>query len=127
MKLIKQLFKPCIFIILNFLIVLALLFSLFIISSCFSWIPWYEDCMMQLLVIPFIVSPLLLVVGIMLFILGKTYHIAPFNKWLPFIAIGLLLFALLFSLQIAALTNIVLCLLTIAITVRHFWVVKKLK
>jgi len=127
MKPIEQLFKSRIFIILNLLLLLTLLFSLFIISSCFSWIPWYEDCMMQLLVIPFIVSPLLLVVGIMLFILGKTYHTAPLNKWFPFIAIGLLLFALLLTLRIAALINIVLCLLTIAITVRHFWVIKKLK
>ena len=76
----KKSFKPGIFIILNFMVLLALLFSLFILTSGFPCFSWHEESGAQMLAIPILVFPCLFIIGIMLFILGRFYHISPLNK-----------------------------------------------
>ena len=83
----ERLCKISIYVILNLLLLLTLLWSLTIYTSTFKGSPWYEPCGMQFLCILIFSDPAFLAVGVALLILSKYYRISRFNKLLPFIAI----------------------------------------
>jgi len=79
--------KKILFTISYLLSILALFFSLYVYSSFFPWLPWSDPCGMQIFVIVFLSSPILLFCGIFNFILSKFGKILTINKFLPFISL----------------------------------------
>ncbi|MBA3052371.1 hypothetical protein KKF70_03150 [bacterium] len=121
----KSIMKSFVFVVLNLLSVLVLLSALVIYTSLFKIMPWYEPCGMQFLAIFMVFDPAFLIIGISLLVLDRFFHISRLNKWLPFIAIigislpvfldgSISITTILFGTSI----GIVLCVLTIATTIR---------
>ncbi|GEM_PF-3587946 len=120
----KSIMRSFVFVVLNLLSVLVLLWSLIIYTSLFKIMPWYEPCGMQFLAIFMVFDPAFLIIGISLFVLGRFFHISTLNKWLPFMAIGGLSLPIIpggltiIPILIGTSIGIVLCVLTIVTTIR---------
>lgn len=122
----KRIWKPVVFVVLNLLLVLVLLWSLMIYTSLFKGMPWYEPCGLQFLAILALSDPVFLIIGIALLILGRFFHISRLNKGIPFIAIAGLSLPILIDGSLSIITiftgssiGVVLCLLIIAVTIKN--------
>lgn len=107
---------------LNFFLILHLVGSLFIYTSLFRFVPWYEPCGQQFLII-FIYVTIILLLGILQFFLSKFLEISKILKLLPFISIIALSAPILIdgSLSLAMrITGIVICLLLICSVIIFF-------
>lgn len=84
--------KKISYLLLNFIMLLTLGFSLMIYTSLHKGLPWYDGCGMQFLIILILLVPVLLGVGFGFIMLNRIYSISGFNKRLPFYClVGILL------------------------------------
>lgn len=64
--------------------ILTLIMALMVYTSLNKSVPWYESSGAQFLAIPMIVIPILIVIGLLLYLLGRKYNIETINKRMPF-------------------------------------------
>ena len=107
---------------LNFFLILNLVGSLFIYTSLFRFVPWYEPCGQQFLII-FIYATIILLIEILQLFLGKFLAISKILKYLPFISIVTLCSPILIdgSLSLTMrIIGIVICLILICSVILFF-------
>ncbi|HAT4246739.1 hypothetical protein QTH11_12925 [Clostridium perfringens] len=107
-------------IILNFILTITILFSEYIYTSYFSIFNWHENCGTQFLAILIISTPILLILSISYYFLGKKITITHLNKSLPIISLLVFLAPILLDtslsyalITIGTLLGLILCLSSI--------------
>ena len=88
-------------IILNFLLILAILFSEYVYSSYYDMFSWYENCGTQFLAIIIISTPIFAILSIIYNLLGKKGIVTGLNKNLPIISLVVFLAPLLLDLSLS--------------------------
>ncbi|MDM0472934.1 hypothetical protein QTH28_11720 [Clostridium perfringens] len=107
-------------IILNFILTITILFSEYIYTSYFSIFNWHENCGTQFLAILIVSTPILLILSISYYFLGKKITITYLNKSLPIISLLVFLAPILLDtslsyalITIGTLLGLILCLSSI--------------
>lgn len=88
-------------IILNLLLTITIIFSEYVYSSHFDIFSWYENCGTQFLAIIIISVPILIVLSLIYYRLGKKGIVTGLNKNLPIIALMVFLLPLLLDLSLS--------------------------
>lgn len=114
--------RSVLLIILNLILTLTIFFSEYIYSSYYSVFNWHENSGTQFLAILIISTPILLILSIIYYFLGKKNIVIGLNKNLPIISLVVFLAPLLidlslsyFLITIGALLGFCLCVTTIIV------------
>lgn len=79
-------YKKSILVLLNIILITILYLSWNIYASSYESLPWYEPSGMQFIILYIVYTPVLLVLTIALYILGKYREISIYNKIIPILS-----------------------------------------
>lgn len=123
----NHIIKSTIYSVLSIAQFLVLGFSLIIYTSLNKNLPWHESCGMQFITIFIISVPVLIIIGLGLLTLNKSYPVKRINIMLPFYAaLGLGLPILIdgslskITITIGTILCVALIIFTIALPIVHF-------